>query len=243
MRLSRVFIEEQLSGRRSCELAGDAANHVARVLRARVGDPLVLFDGRGGEYAAAVESVRKDRVIVSIGEHSAVERESALCVTLVQGISRAERMDLVVQKATELGVTRIVPFAAERSVVRTGEQKAGRKHAHWRSIAIAACEQCGRNRLPAIDQPTALDDWFAARSPVDTALILSPRAETSLRSAARGAVSIELLIGPEGGLAPGEEAAALGGGFRAVRLGPRILRTETAAIAALAALQSEFGDF
>ncbi len=125
MRLNRVYIESALAGRRSCELAGDAANHVARVLRARVGDPLVLFDGRGGEYAAVVESARKDRVIVAIGDHLAVERESTLSVTLAQGISRAERMDLVLQKATELGVTRIVPIEAERSVVRTGAQKAG----------------------------------------------------------------------------------------------------------------------
>ncbi|HZF14420.1 MAG TPA: 16S rRNA (uracil(1498)-N(3))-methyltransferase [Steroidobacteraceae bacterium] len=241
--MNRVYVESPLAGRRNCELQGDAANHIARVLRARAGDPLVLFDGRGGEYAATVESLRKDRVAVAIGGHSPLERESALPITLVQGISRAERMDLVLQKATELGVARIVPIQAERSVVRTDEQKAGRKAAHWRSIAIAACEQCGRNRLPAIDPPTMLAAWLCSRPAVDVALMLSPRADATLRSVARGARSIELLVGPEGGLAPDEEKAVRDAGFLSARLGPRILRTETAALAALAALQSEFGDF
>jgi 16S rRNA (uracil1498-N3)-methyltransferase len=243
LRLNRVYIDVALAHRRSCELTGNAANHVARVLRLGAGEPLVLFDGRGGEYAAVIETLRKDRVVVAIGEHSDEERESALRITLAQGIARAERMDLIVQKATELGVQRIVPIAAARSVVRTDEKQAKRKHEHWQSVAAAACEQCGRNRLPAIDPPTHLGAWLSAGPAADAALILSPRADTTLRSALAGARSIDLLIGPEGGLSPDEVATAGSAGFRPVRLGPRILRTETAAIAALAAMQSEFGDF
>jgi 16S rRNA (uracil1498-N3)-methyltransferase len=243
VRVNRVYVDDALENRGSCELTGTAANHVARVLRLGSGAPLVLFDGRGGEYAGTVESCGKDRVRVAIGEHSPVERESKLALTLAQGIARAERMDLIVQKATELGVGRIVPIAAERSVVRAAAQQAERKQEHWRSIAIAACEQCGRNRLPVIDAPARIEAWMAARAASDVSLILSPRAGRPLRDLLDAAQSIALLIGPEGGLSPAEEACALAGGFRAACLGPRILRTETAAIAALAAIQTAVGDF
>jgi len=240
--LNRVYFDGTLANRRHCDLTGSAANHVAQVLRLDRGDPLTLFDGRGGEYAGTIEASGKDRVRVALGEHSPVERESKLALTLAQGIARAERMDLIVQKATELGVARIVPIVAGRSVVRTDAKQAERKQHHWRSIAIAACEQCGRNRLPVIDAPLTLVAWLAARGGSDASLILSPRAAQPLRDLSAAAQSIVLLIGPEGGLSPEEEALALAGGFRAASLGPRILRTETAAIAALAALQTVAGD-
>ncbi|MGH8262517.1 MAG: 16S rRNA (uracil(1498)-N(3))-methyltransferase [Steroidobacteraceae bacterium] len=243
MRLNRVYFDGTLADRRHCDLTGSAANHVARVLRLGGGDPLILFDGRGGEYTGTVEASGKDRVRVALGDHSALERESKLALTLAQGIARAERMDLIVQKATELGVARIVPIVAARSVVRTDAKQAERKLEHWRSIAIAACEQCGRNRLPVIDAPATLVAWLATRGAGDASLILSPRGAQPLRDLAAGAQSIVLLIGPEGGLSAEEEASALAGGFRAASLGPRILRTETAAIAALAALQTAAGDF
>jgi len=243
VRVNRVFVGEPIVPRSGLELAGAAANHVMRVLRLRPGDALVLFDGHGGEYRATVETLGKERVGVSVGEHLAVERESPLGITLVQGIARGERMDLIVQKATELGVARIVPVASGRSVVRTDERSADRKLAHWRAIAIAACEQCGRNRLPEVRAPTSWDAWLAARTPCAAALVLSTRTSARLDVALPAVATMELLIGPEGGLTEEEERAALAAGFRAARLGPRVLRTETAAIAALAAVQQLRGDF
>lgn len=243
MRVSRVHVAEPIAGRRTCELTGTAANHVLRVLRLRAGEPLTLFDGTGGEYAATIDKSSRDRVTVSVGEHSAVERESTVAITLIQGISRSERMDLVVQKATELGVTHIVPISTERTVVRIGPSQADRKFEHWRAIAIAACEQCGRNRLPELRAPMSLHSWLEGWQPAASALLLSTRASTRLGAALGTAHKIDLLIGPEGGLTADEESAALAAGFRGVSLGPRVLRTETAAIAALAAIQHAVGDF
>ena len=242
MRLNRVHVDAPLAGRRTCELTGSAAHHVARVLRLRAGAPLVLFDGAGGEYLATIAALGENRVSVAIGEYSAADHESALELTLAQGISRADRMDLVIQKATELGVTRIVPIATQRSVMRGEETQARRKLEHWRGIAIAACEQCGRNRLPQIEAPLAWQRWLSARASPGLSLLLSRRSATPLGDAVTGAAGVELLIGPEGGLTPEEETAALAAGFRAVRLGPRVLRTETAAIAAIAAIQHQIGD-
>lgn len=242
MRVSRVYVAEPIAGRGTCELTGTAANHVLRVLRLRAGEPLTLFDGTGGEYAATIEKSSKDRLTVSVGEHSAVERESTAVTTLVQGISRSDRMDLVVQKATELGVTHIVPITTERTVVRIGAPQADRKFEHWHAIVIAACEQCGRNRLPKLRTPISLKSWLEAWQPAATALVLSTRASTRLGAALGAAHQVDLLIGPEGGLTADEESAALAAGFRGVSLGPRVLRTETAAIAALAAIQHAVGD-
>jgi len=241
VRLTRVYVEEPLSAGGNHVIEGSAANHVARVLRLREGDALTLFDGRGGEYDARITGFRKDAVQVEVREHRAVERESALDLTLAQGISRGERMDWVVQKATELGVRRIVPVLTERSVVRLDERQSERKLQHWRGIAIAACEQCGRNQVPEVTAPA---NFFAAIRASDVQmmrLLLSPSASLRARDLPRP-TAITLLIGPEGGLADNEEEAAIRAGFKPVQLGPRILRTETAAIAALAALQHDFGD-
>jgi 16S rRNA (uracil1498-N3)-methyltransferase len=243
VRLNRVFVDEPIRGRRTLELGGSAANHVARVLRLRAGDALVVFDGRGGEYAATVAGLGKERLTVTVGEHVAAERDPDLAITLVQGIARGERMDMVIQKATELGVARIVPVATERSVVKTSDLRARRKREHWRAIAIAACEQCGRNRLPDVEPPTDWQAWLAGRAPAALSLLLSTRSPTRLGAVLAAVPTIELLIGPEGGLTAAEEDAALAAGFHAVRLGPRVLRTETAAIAALAAIQQQCGDF
>jgi 16S rRNA (uracil1498-N3)-methyltransferase len=241
VRLTRVFVEEPLAAGKRCEVGGSAANHIMRVLRLREGDSLTLFDGRGGEYGARVTGFRKDSVQVDVQDHRAVERESALDLTLAQGISRGERMDWVMQKATELGVRRIVPMFTERSVVRLDDRQSERKHAHWRAIAIAACEQCGRNQMPDIEAPGRFFDVLRASDASSTRLLLSPSASMRVRDLPRPS-RVTLLIGPEGGLADHEEEAALKAGFNPVQLGPRILRTETAAIAALAALQHDFGD-
>jgi 16S rRNA (uracil1498-N3)-methyltransferase len=244
VRLTRVYVDAPLAAGTRVILEGNAASHVTRVLRLRVGEALTLFNGAGGEYAASIEAARGGRLTVAVGEPRTVERESPLTLTLAQGVSRGERMDLVVQKATELGVSAIVPLFTERSVVRLGAQQAERKLNHWRAIAIAACEQSGRNRLPKVAPPVSLADVL--RSGADREggrLLLSPGATSRLDALPRPATSVTVLIGPEGGLTNAEQEAAVAAGFLPVRLGPRVLRTETAAIAALALLQREFGDF
>ncbi len=241
MRLTRVYLDAPLEAGARVTLTGSAAGHVTRVLRLRVGDALTLFNGRGGEYAATLAAAGGAQVTVAIGEFRAIERESPLTLTLAQGVSRGERMDLVVQKATELGVSALVPVLTERSVVRLSAQQADRKLNHWRAIAVAACEQSGRNRLPELAQPLGLPDFIGTRT-AETRLLLSPGAATRIEDIPRPAGALTVLIGPEGGLTEAEQQTAVGAGFMAVRLGPRVLRTETAAIAALALLQREFGD-
>jgi 16S rRNA (uracil1498-N3)-methyltransferase len=243
MRLTRVYVEIPVTTGRQLVLEGSAANHIARVLRLRNGDCLTLFDGSGGEFGARIESLRKDTVVVSVEEHRELERESPLFLTLAQGISRGERMDWVVQKATELGVSRIVPVFTKRSVVRLDERQAERKNQHWRAIAIAACEQCGRNRIPELAEPVHFFDAIGQEgSPGATRLLLSPDGDLRIDDLRGLGAGITVLIGPEGGLEDTEQEAALAAGFKAVRLGPRVLRTETAAIAALTIIQSYFGD-
>jgi len=251
VRLTRVYVDAPLAAGTRVILEGNAASHVTRVLRLRVGEALTLFNGAGGEYAASIEAARGGRLTVAVGEPRAVERESPLTLTLAQGVSRGERMDLVVQKATELGVSAIVPLFTERSVVRLGAQQAERKLNHWRAIAIAACEQSGRNRLPNVAPPVSLADLLRSGADREGAsgsgvhnmrLLLSPGATSRIDALPRPATSVTVLIGPEGGLTNAEQEAAVAAGFLPVRLGPRVLRTETAAIAALALLQREFGD-
>jgi 16S rRNA (uracil1498-N3)-methyltransferase len=223
-------------------IEGDAANHITRVLRLERGDSLTVFDGHGGEYPARIEEFRKGAVIVALGEVSATDRESPLSLTLAQGVSRGERMDWVVQKATELGVTRIVPVLTERTVVKLDSKQSERKLAHWQGIAVAACEQSGRARIPNIAAPLALHDFLRGIDSQSTRLLLSPTGTQRVNALKASKEGIVVLIGPEGGLAESEQRAALDAGFIAVSLGPRVLRTETAAVAALTLLQHHFGD-
>ncbi|HVS77114.1 MAG TPA: 16S rRNA (uracil(1498)-N(3))-methyltransferase [Steroidobacteraceae bacterium] len=244
MRLTRVHVPGPLAAGSRYTIAGDAANHIVRVLRLRSGDPVILFDGRGGEHAARIEEFRKGEVIVTVGERSAADRESPLSLTLAQGISRGERMDWVVQKATELGVARIIPVITERTVVRLDARQSERKLTHWRGIAVAACEQSARTKTPDIAPPIALHELLR-RDDRDGAVrvLLSPSGTLRIGELeARKDGGFLVLIGPEGGLAEAEQRAALAAGFAAVRLGPRVLRTETAAVAALTLLQHRFGD-
>ncbi len=254
MRLTRVYLDAPLNTGGRVTLEGSAARHVTRVLRLRPGQALTLFNGGGGEYAATVETVHAEKVAVAVGELRAIERESPLTLTLAQGISRGERMDLVVQKATELGVSAIVPLLTERSVVRLDARQAARRHDHWRAIAIAACEQSGRNRLPQVMPPVPLADFLrtgadnpagaeaSVRSALRACLLLSPVATARIDDVPRSVARVTVVIGPEGGLTEAEQQAAATAGFTPIRLGPRVLRTETAAIAALTLLQREFGD-
>jgi 16S rRNA (uracil1498-N3)-methyltransferase len=244
VRLTRVFVAAPLRSGSAVELAGSAASHLQRVLRLRPGDALTLFNGEGGEYAGRIARSDGRAIEVTVGSHHAIERESPLAITLAQGISRADRMDLVVQKATELGITRLVPLLTARSVVKLSATQALRKREHWQQIAIGACEQSGRNRLPELTPSATLGEFLSReRAPRHghARILLSPSGAQAL-GAPPHPVSLCVLIGPEGGLTEEEQAAALAGGFQALRLGPRILRTETAALAALTLLQHRYGD-
>ena len=242
MRLTRIHVAAPLQAGSTCVVRGDTANHLARVLRLEVGDVLEVFDGEGGEYSGRIEAMRKGEVHVALGPRREGCTESPLRLTLAQGISRGERMDWVVQKAVELGVTRIVPVLTERSVVRLDAEQARSKQRHWHGIAVAACEQSGRSRLPHIELPQPLPAFFAALGAGSVRVLASPEAHAGVAELPSSAADVLVLIGPEGGLAAAESQAALEHGFLALRLGPRVLRTETAAVALLALLQQRFGD-
>ncbi len=241
MRSTRIYVDLELECDQELLLPVAQSTHLLRVLRLRSGAALTLFNGRGGEYAAELIGAGKSGARLAVRAHSAVERESPLHLTLLQGVARGERMDSIVQKATELGVQRIVPLSCEFSVVRLDPASRERRAQHWRAVAIAACEQCGRNRIPEVEAIGDLAEACAAGS-ADLRLMLLPQAPESLAAVAAGLRSAVLLVGPEGGLSGREQLQAQRSGFRACRLGPRILRTETAPVAALAALQALAGD-
>ena len=243
MRVTRIHVAGPLAPGSEITLPAQAGEHLVRVLRLETGARFVLFDGTGGEYTASLAAVGK-QARARVLDHAPIERESPLDITLLQGIARGERMDLIVQKATELGVARIVPLIAERSVVKIDAKQRERKRAHWQSIVVSACEQCGRNRVPPVTDPLSLGEAIGALPAGSARCLLAADAADSLASmASRPPASMVLLVGPEGGLADGEERHAKAHGFTAYRLGPRIMRTETAGLAALAALQAVAGDF
>jgi 16S rRNA (uracil1498-N3)-methyltransferase len=248
MRLTRVFVDAPLATGARLGLPEGAARHVARVLRLAVGDALCLFNGRGGEFEASIDAIGRDAVSVRIGAHHDVERESPLSIVLLQGIARGEKMDLILQKATELGASAFEPVMMARSTVRLDERTAVARQQHWQAVVASACEQSGRNTVPAVAAPVPLQHCLRASPRLR--LLLSP-GEESQSLAQHLAVAaaqdqlfqgIQLLVGPEGGFDPAETRAALAAGFQACRLGPRVLRTETAGLAALAALQTLAGD-
>jgi 16S rRNA (uracil1498-N3)-methyltransferase len=245
MRLTRIHVPDTLVAGAEIVLPAQAGEHLTRVLRLPPGAPFTLFNGAGGEFSAALKVPVGKRVFAQVLAHTAVERESPLQVTLLQGIARGERMDLIVQKATELGATRIVPFLAERSVVKLDAKQRMRKREHWQAIAISACEQCGRNRVPEVGEPQHLGDAIRELAPDMQRFLLAADGETSLAAPVTqdNLRAVVLLIGPEGGLADTEQSFALANGFTASRLGPRVMRTETAGLAAIAVLQTLAGDF
>lgn len=243
---ARFHVQGKLGNGSEVRLHPDAAHHAVRVLRLAVGEPVVLFDGLGGEFEARITRIDGGDVSVKTGAHLDVERESPLHIRLVQGLSSGDRMDITLQKAVELGVAAIQPVATERSVVKLKDERAQRRVEHWQNLVISACEQCGRNRVPEVLPLMSLPDWLAQldmRAPDDEArLLLSPAATVPLK-ALSPVPRMTLLIGPEGGLSPAETQLAQSRGFKPVRLGPRILRTETAALATLSAIQAIWGDF
>jgi 16S rRNA (uracil1498-N3)-methyltransferase len=243
MSSTRLYIEQPIVAGSEAEISGDPANYVGRVLRLKAGDALTLFDGRGAEYEAVLRSLSKSSIRVTVGDKCLRSTESPLRIHLLQGVSRGERMDLVVQKATELGVHRITPVLTDHTMVRLDDKRAAKRTQHWKGIAASACEQCGRNVLPVVDSPIALRTWISEH-PGDQAprLIMTPGAAVSLASVRPVEDRLTLLIGPEGGFSDAEYELAELTGFKSVGFGPRVLRTETAALAILAALQVLFGD-
>ncbi len=219
-----------------------AATHVIRVLRLTAGDPIILFNGSGVDYAAVLETVARSGVVAAVGQGEPVARESPLAITLLQGVSRGARMDTVVQKATELGVQAIQPILAERTVVRLDAERAAARRAHWQRIVISACEQSGRSVVPEVQLPLSIDDALARLEPDAVRLTLDPRASGRLGALLGGCRKIVLAVGPEGGFSEAEIQILGSSGFQGLRLGPRILRTETAPLAALAVLQFAAGD-
>ena len=237
----RIHCDTRLGPGAQLSLAPDAAQHVSRALRLKAGDALTLFDGGGGEYEAVIQRIDRDRVDVKVGAFSDVERESLLALGLVQGLPEADKMDWIIQKAVELGISWIQPLVCERSVVRLSGERAERRQAHWRRVAIAACEQSGRNRIPEVRPTLAFQAWLAAPTEVARWLLMPGAQPMAARAAPSG--PLELVVGPEGGLSERERELCESRGCEPVALGPRVLRTETAPIAALAAMHALWGDF
>ena len=242
MNSPRFYCRDALSPGAHVELPEPVARHAVRVLRLPPGAPLVLFDGRGGEYPAHIERIERDRVYAELGAWQDIERESSLAVTLVQALQAGDKMDFTIQKAVELGVRDIVPVESRRSVLRLSGERAAKRVAHWQGVVASACEQCGRNQVPLVAPLEKLENWLARPAGGALRLMLAPDAGQTLADIPPVG-EVQLLIGAEGGLDPQEMIAAQQAGFQAVRLGPRVLRTETAGLAALAALQALWGDF
>ncbi len=241
MSISRIYqlIPLQVSAR--VRLDEKASHHLARVLRAKVGEKLTLFNGEGGEYLARITQIDKKGVEVEVLQFSEREAESPLTIHLAQGIARGEKMDFIVQKAVELGVNNIIPLITERCNVRFDEGREEKRLAHWQSVVVSACEQSGRNRVPRVLPPVRLEKWFSEIE-VDVGFVLSPHVQVKLSSIAIDCKSVALLIGPEGGLSEQEIEMAMRKGFLPLNLGPRVLRTETATLAAVTMVQGWLGD-
>ncbi len=234
--MPRIHCPAPLAGGEDLSLPPGAARHV-QVLRLQPGDGVTLFNGEGGEWEARIAHMGRSEVRVTVGAHHAIEREASREVHLALGMPANDRMDWLVEKATELGVASIQPLMTERSVLRVKGERADRKLLHWQAVAVAACEQCGRNRVPAIREPLPWTHWIAEAALPAKALVLSLQTQARpLSQAAAGGAAVLLLSGPEGGLASQEESAAIERGFLPVTLGERTLRAETAPLAALAAL-------
>ena len=239
----RLYVDEPIKLDADLNLRGDHARYIGRVLRLRPDDALTVFDGKGNEFLVTIRSICKNVVETTVIESLDRSSESPLNVTLIQGVARGNRMDFAIQKATELGVTRVVPVLTDYSVIKIDSNRAEKKQAHWESVAASACEQCGRNVLPVIDTPTALVNVLANyHGKLSKRILLKPGATRTLKSLKIDGKDVTLLVGPEGGFSDLEYENAEVAGFVSVGFGPRILRTETAALTALAALQSLYGD-
>ena len=240
MRNPRIYNPHPMAVQTVLELTDSAANHVGKVLRMRPEDPLILFDGQGNAFQGKVESVSKKTVAVFLESRQNKDIESPLSIHLGQSMSRGERMDYAIQKATEVGVTEITPLFSERCEVKLNKERQEKRIRHWKQVAISACEQCGRNRVPVINNLMPVDEWMAQQSS-DLKFVLHHRTERKLEGYEKP-VSISLLIGPEGGLTAEEILRAEEAEFNALALGPRVLRTETAPVSAITLMQYLWGD-
>ena len=240
--MPRFFCSQPLSLGGQIDLPPEVAHHL-HVVRMETGAQITLFNGEGGEFTATLNSIEKKRATAEIKAFSPREAELRYAITLAQALPEASKMDWIIEKAVELGATAIQPLAAQRCVVRLSAERAAKRHLHWQGVIVSAAEQSGRNRLPALAETTDFQHWIA-RQDLHKRILLSPRAEQSLSGWARHqpAQSVALIIGPEGGLSEAEEAAAMAQGALALSMGPRILRTETAGMAAMACLNAIWGE-
>jgi 16S rRNA (uracil1498-N3)-methyltransferase len=240
MRIPRIYIDQPLAIAESVLLNENASHYLSKVLRMQEGRELIVFNGKGGEYCAQINELGKKQVSIQVNQFHQDNRQSSLDLHLAIGVSRGERMDWVLQKATELGVTQIIPLITERTEVKIKGEKQDKKMQHWQQIIVSACEQCQRNLLPILQEPQAIDDWLKTVS-TDCRFVLHHRNDQCLSKSAVPK-SITLLIGPEGGLSEEEITLAENKEFQSLRLGPRILRTETAPVAAISLVQYLWGD-
>ncbi|HWV15348.1 MAG TPA: 16S rRNA (uracil(1498)-N(3))-methyltransferase [Cellvibrio sp.] len=240
MRIPRIFTAQPLAANSSIDLEEAPSHHLAKVLRMQAGRELILFNGRGGEYSASITAISKKAVSVQLRDFIAEDRQSPLQLELAIGVSRGERMDWVLQKATELGATKITPLLTERTEVKLNNERSDKKLEHWQQIIVSACEQCQRNLLPELSKPVAIDEWLAQCN-AELKFVLHHRDNQGL-PASQNISSVALLIGPEGGLSEREIEQALQQHFSPLTLGPRILRTETAPLAAISLVQYLWGD-
>ncbi len=243
MTVSRIYQSAVLNSGASLRLDEKASHHLGRVLRASVGEKLIIFNGQGGEYDALITHIDKKGVDVEIQGFRDRDLEPPIDIILAQGIARGEKMDFIIQKAVELGVRKIIPLITERCNVRLDNEREEKRLQHWQSVIISACEQSGRNRLPEVAAPVDWKQWLP-KAKADVCFVLSPHVDDKLPALTlKPGMSVMVVIGPEGGLSEPEVAMARQQGFAPLNLGPRVLRTETAALAALAVLQVKYGDF
>ena len=251
MPFPRIHCDLRLGPGAQFALAPEAAQHVAKSQRIKTGESLTVYDGRGGEYEATLTRVERERVDVKVGAMREAERESRLAIGLVQGLPEADKMDWIIHQPAELGAAWIQPIICDRSVVRLSGERAARREAHWRRVAVAACEQCGRNRIPDVRPTLGFMSWIAVPPSTTPQQVEAPRMRrwmlvpdgTPVRSMPPPEGPLELLVGPEGGLSDRERDLALSRSFETVALGRRVLRTETAPVVAMAAMHALWGDF
>ena len=242
VRIPRIYVDLPLDQDTEIVLPSEAVRHLRRVLRMPGGAELVLFNGRGGEFEAVLALDGGPGARARVGAHREAATEAALEIGLASGLARGGKMDYLIQKAVELGISWIQPLATERSMVQLGPERARRRRRHWQGIVAGACEQCGRTLLPPVHDPLPLGEWLEGLPDSADRIVAVPGATRGLAALPRPRAALAILVGPEGGLGPREVAAAQERGFRAVSLGPRILRAETAALAALSAAQVLWGD-
>jgi len=242
MRTSRLYLDSPLSEQQTITLSGERVNYIANVLRLKVGAQISIFNGQGGEYLATVSTISKRNATLDIGQFIANESESPISITLAQGISRGERMDFTLQKATELGVNHIIPIFSQRCSVSLKGERLEKRMQHWQGVIQSACEQSGRNTLPLLGMAQTIDT-FINDNQCPNRVLLDPTSTKGLRSISSAPSAITILIGPEGGFSEQEREQAYAKGFQGIQLGSRVLRTETAAIAAISAIQTLWGDF